>query len=262
MSAIHGLLAEIRFEMLKVIILEAFLDATILFLTLFLLLALFGIGLLPPLILALLFLAGDIAWRSRRISLRFIEERNPGLREMLRTAADNKEDEGLMAHALFAEVIERMREVSGGSFLDFKRTGTKIGAVFVVSALLVALAFFNVNIQKFENPLAGLGGRLGDGFSDLFSGEQVAGANLSDEDAELYGDPRMARLGQEELDVTIRQSLNRIDFTQVGEADPSEAGLEEYPVEVGAEASEAYTAGLEDINDRKTAADYSQEVRR
>jgi len=260
MTAIKSLFNEIRFEMLKVIILEAFLDATILFLALLLLLSIFSIGALVPLLLALLFLAGDVAWRSRRISLAAIEEKNPSVREMLRTAADNKDEESLMAHALFAELIGKMRRVSSGSFLDLRRTGAKLAALFVLSSILVSLAFFNVNIQKFENPLAGIEGKFS-GLHGLFSGAPVNGTNLSGMDDALYGEPRIAKLGQERLDVQIQQGLNAVDFSKVSAADPGSQELKDYPVDVKAEASGAYTAGLEDINDRKTAAEYSQRIK-
>ncbi len=261
MTTIKRLFNEIRFEMLKVILLEAFLDATILFLALLLLLSIFSIGPLLPLIISIMTFIGETLWRVRHISLAYIEEKNPSVREMLRTAADNQDEESLMAHALFAELIEKMRKVSSGSFLDLKRVGAKIASLFILSSILVSLAFFNVNIQKFENPLAGIGDRF-TGLKGLFGGGQpINGTNLSDMDDALYGDPRMAKLGQQQLDVQIQQGLNTIDFTKVSQASPRDQDLKEYPVDVDAKASEAYTAGLEDINDRKTAAEYSQQIK-
>jgi len=263
MTAIKGLLNEIRFEMLKVIILEAFLDSILLFLALLLVLSIFGMGVMLPLLLSAVTLIIDVLVRTRKISLKYIEDQNPEIREMLRTAADNKDEEGLMAHALFAEVIEKMRNVSGGSFLDIKEAGIKLAAMFLLSGILISLAFFNVNIQKFENPLAGLTGTLEDGLNGLWgNGTDVAGVNITNMDKDLYGDARIARLGSEDLAVTIQQNLNRIDFNKVSDADPNQIQPDDYPVEVSAQASEAYTAGLEDINDRKTAAEYSQQVKR
>lgn len=262
MSAIKALLDEVRFEMLKVILLNAFLDGTILFLGLLLLLSVFGIGPLLPLLFALLFFAFQV-WRYwQNIDLEYIEERNPSLREALRTAADNQEAESLMAHALFAEVIERMRKVSSGTFLNFKRLITKIATMFALSLIILSLAFFNVNIQKFENPLAGVGENLRDRWSELQGEPRTPSLNLSGED-DIYGEARIAQLGAEELDITLEQSLNQIDFQSVEEADPASAdSLDDFPVDVAAEAGEAYTDGLEEITDRKTAAEYSQEIKR
>ncbi len=261
MAAINSLLNEIRFEMLKVIILNAFLDATVVFLVLLLLLSIFGIGVMLPLLVAVLFLAGDVWWRARQLSLKYIEDRNPEIREMLRTAADNKSEENLMAHALFADLIEKMREVSSGTFLDFKQIGFKVAAMFVLSLTLVSLAFFNVNIQKFENPLPGMKEKFDGYFGGLVGDEGVEGIDLEGADDDIYGDPSIARLGDEDLDIKLEQSLNRIDFTTVDEADPSSDVPDSYPVDVSAQASEAYTGGLTNIKDRETAADYSQKIK-
>ncbi|MBR9693176.1 hypothetical protein GOV07_04595, partial [Candidatus Woesearchaeota archaeon] len=218
-------------------------------------------GLAIPIVLSLGFLGGDIWHRLKKINLKYIEDQNPSMREMLRTAADNKDAESLMAHALFAEVIQKMKQVSSGTFLDFKEMGIKIGAMFALSMVLVSLAFFNVNIQKFENPLAGVGDSIGGFAGDMFGDGSIPEANLDQADEGIYGDPSIARLGDEELDITLQQSLTRIDFNTVDDADPSSDYPDSYPVDVSAQASEAYTAGLEDINDRKTAAEYSQQVK-
>ena len=262
MAAIKSLLNELTYEMFKVIVLNAFLDGVIFFLALLLVLSVFGMGLTLPALASIIFVVADVWWHARRISLRYIEEKNPDIREMLRTAADNKEDDSLMAHALFDEVISRARRVSSGTFLDFRKLSTKIGALFVLSMVLVSLAFFNVNIQKFENPLAGFGGTL-KGYWDGITGQ----ANFSNpglkEGDDILGDPSIAKLGNEQLDITLQQNLNQIDFSNVQSADPSASGdLKDYPTGVEAKASEAYTGGLEDITDRKTAADYSQQIRR
>ncbi len=261
MAAINALLHELRYELLKVVALNAFLDAIILFLILLLVGNIFGIGIaLPAGIAAAFFLIN--AWRrARKLNLRYVEERNPELREMLRTAADNKASDSLMAHALFSEVIERVRGVSSGTFLNFQGLVTKIGITFTLSIFILGLAFFNVNIQKFENPLAGMGGRL----SALFpSGDaEMENPVLEKGDEGIYGEPSIARLGDEQLDITLQRNLNQVDFTSVQQASPDSAeSLKDYPVDPAAKASQVYTGGLEDINDRKTAADYSQEIKR
>ncbi len=260
-SSIKSLLAELKLELLKVILLTAFLDATILFLALYLVLSLFGGGVLAPLLLALLSLFLDVRRLWRRHSYRFIEKRNPELREMLRTAADNKEETSIMAQALFADLFQRVRRLSSGTLLDVKGFVVRLGLIFGLSLLLVTLAFFNVNVQKFENPLAGVNDRLSSYARGFLGGEELENATLQ-ELSDIYGDPSLAKLGSKELAITVSQNLNRIDFTRVEEASPESGDLRNFPARVSVQASEAFTAGLEDVSDRKTAAEYSQEIKR
>lgn len=255
---VDDLFSEMRFELFKVVLLNSFLDATVAFLILFLGLAVFGVGIWWALGFAALFFAVDVWRHARRLSLRYVEERNPEVREMLRTAADNRQSNSLMAQALFNDVVQKVRSVSSGTLLSVGPIVTKVVSIFALSLLIIGLAFFNVSIQKFENPLRGLQESVG-GYFDGEGDENVTGDIGEGED--IYGDGRMASLGDQELQVTLQQNLNTVDFNNVEEAEEQESQLETYPTEVEAEASEAYTGGLEEITDRKTAADYSQEIK-
>ncbi len=261
MAAINALLNELRFETLKVAVLSAFLDATVLFLGLLLVLSIFSMGIVIPLIAAIAFFALDVWRQMRKVSFRYIEDRNPNVREMLRTAADNRDADSLMAHALFAELVGKMREVSGGTLLDFRKMLLRLGAIFVLSLVLVSLAFFNVNIQKFENPLAGVGDKLSSYWNGLIGNPNATDSNVTLADSSLYGDPSMAQLGSQALDIKLQQNLNQIDFNTVSAADQQSGSLDSYPVNVSAQASAAYTGGLSDVNDRKTASEYSQQIK-
>jgi hypothetical protein len=261
MAPIHGLFHEIRFELLKVVVLNSFLDAIILFLGLLLVLSIFSMSLIWPLLIALIFFIVQIRRYNTKFSLEYIEARNPTVREMLRTAADNKGADTLMAHALFAELIEKVRTISSGTFLNFRRLSLKLGTVFALSILLVSLAFFNVNIQQFENPLASLEGTMTNYWQNIFGEANNTPTNVS-EGGDIYGEPSLAKLGNKAVDITLQQGLNQIDFNKVSAANQSGTAPDNYPVDVSAKASQAYTGGLQDVNDRKTAADYSQEIKK
>lgn len=261
MALINNLFREIRFELLKVIVLNSFLDATILFLALLLVLSVFSINIAWSLAAAIIFFCFR-AWRySKQLSLNYIEERNPTVHEMLRTAADNNGADTLMAHALFADVIERVRQISSGTFLDFKKLFLKIGAVFVLSAILISLAFFNINIQKFQDPLQGVENTLGNYWGGILGEPNNTKVNITDA-GNIYGAPSIAKLGNQALNVTLQQSLSQIDFTKVSDAQQNQNTPPDYPTgNVSATASQAYTGGLQDVNDRKAAADYSQQIK-
>lgn len=260
MKIVNSLLKEIRFESLKVAILNSFLDSTLLFLGLFLFLSIFGMGLIIPLIISLVFICGDVWYRMRKLSLKYIEERNPSIKEMLRTAADNKDEESLMTHALITELVEKMRHVSSGTFLDFKDISVKIGSLFVLGIILVSLAFFNINIQKFQNPLSNVERYIHNRWDGLVNKDNLT-ADIGTADSNIYGAPSIAKLGNKELNIQLKQSLDKIDFSKVSDAESQNTELGDYPTEVSAQASGAYTGGLKDINDRKTAAEYSQEIK-
>jgi hypothetical protein len=215
-TPIKNMFNEVQYELVKIILLNVFLSTVIFFLIADLVALIFGMPIWYVIAFAFAYFAIMMTIELRKITVHSVEEKNPDLHEILRTAKDNMHEDSLMAHALFSDVLERMKRVSSGSFLDFRKLMTRISIIFVLSIVLVSLAFFNVNIQKFDNPLERPMSYLG----RLFGNDQVqASANQAGND--VFGDPSMATLGNKQLTATINPSLNNPDFNNVDPAAPS-----------------------------------------
>lgn len=259
---INTLFDEVKYELLKILLLSVFLEAAIVFLGTYLVLSLFSMPLWYSGVVAALYFGSRFLYKSRGFDLKRIEERNPHLKEMLRTANDNKNVDSLMSHALFSEVINKMRRVSSGTFLSMEMILRRLAAIVILSVVLVGLAFFNIDIAQFDNPLEGPMNRAGDFFRSVTGADPEPEAiDLSD--SSLYGDHRMATLGDEDLQLQINPSLNQIDFSNVQDPDVSEGAIKDFPgSDARAVSGSAYEGGLEDVADRRTAADYAQRIRR
>ncbi len=211
---------EVQFELVKIILLNVFLSTVIFFLIADLVALVFGMKLWYIVLAAAVYFVIVLVSELRKISVRVVEDRNPEMRELLRTAKDNQDQDTLMAHALFAEVLDKMRKVSSGTFLDFRKLMLKISAVFILSIVLVSLAFFDVNIQRFEDPLkaplAALGRALG--FSSAGAGDDAGAAGDA---GDIFGEGRMANLGDDALIATVKPGLDNPDFSQIDPSNPS-----------------------------------------
>ena len=259
-APIKKLFEEVRYEVLKIVLLNTFIDAAILFLAAHLIFSVFSMPLAYSGVLAALFFIGQFWRKSAEFNLKNIEKNNPELKEMLRTANDNLDQESLMAEALFQEVITKMRRVSSGTFLDLNKLLKKVGVLFVLSIILVSLAFFNVSIAKFHDPFAAPLAKAGNFFKDLVGEGELPEETITLDEDGLYGKAQMADLGEDELNLQINPSINQIDFSNVEDPDALGDSIEDFPGAAEAVRDESYTEGLEDIADRKTAAQYAQQI--
>jgi hypothetical protein len=219
-APIRNMFREVQYELVKIVLLNVFLSTVIFFLAADLIALIFGMPLLYVLILSGIYFIIVLVLELRKISVSRVEKSNPELREILRTAKDNQSEDSLMAHALFFEVLEKMKRVSSGTFLDFRQLMTKIAAVFVLSIILVSLAFFNINIQRFDNPferpIAAAGAFFGKILGQEPDASGVGGAN-----DDIFGDASMAKLGDDQLTATVNPSLSTPDFSTVDPTTPS-----------------------------------------
>jgi hypothetical protein len=223
---------EIQYELVKIILLNVFLDTVILFLIADLIGLVFGMQIWYAIIAAFLYFVIMLIVEIRKASIKRVEETNPELREILRTAKDNQHQDSLMAHALFYEVLDKMRRVSSGTFLDFRKLMFKLSVVFVLAIVLVSLAFFNLNIQKFDNPLARPMAALG-AFFGKTTGTDVDASGVGAGGDDIFGDPSMAQLGPDALTAEIQPSLDSPDFNNVDPSAPSSDPLADISGQAG-----------------------------
>ncbi len=228
MEPIKRLFKEVGAEVYKVIILESLLDAGISFFMLQLFFAFFTMSMLIPLVISLAFFGWLISHRAKTFQLKTVEDRNPEVKEILRTARDNIGNENMLTLALFNELIEKMKTVSVGSLINQRKVITKLFTVGV-------LAFLSIYFTT-----AGLWDLKLDAFGDFTffrnrPPQQIPSIQLN-ETNDIYGDIRVAKLGNDVLDIQIQPTLSDIDLSKVSEAEKRDLNLNNFPVEIGAQS--------------------------
>jgi len=261
MQPIKGMFNELQYELVKILLLNVFLSTVILFLIADLIALIFNMPLWYVIAVAATYFIITLVSEIRRISLRHVEQTNPELREMLRTAKDNTAEDSLMAHALFYEVLDKIKRVSSGSFLDFKKLITKIATIFVLAIILVSIAFFNINITRFDNPLekplafiTKLVGQI--------TGIQPDTSGVQEASEDIFGDPSMAKLADNQLVATVNPSLDTPDFNNVDPSNPSNGPLADLSGEQGSgfnTPGSTYESGLSE-RDQERSYNYAKQT--
>lgn len=198
---VEKLLKRLRREFIKVNLIQASLDALVAVLSVNLVLFLLNITLVTHFlhyrILAIsgfIFLLADWIYRSRKYRLEIYEEENPQLREILRTARDNLDNQNVVSQAMFDDLMERARSVTSESIIP---SGEIIKKIFVIGALsfLTALSGL-VDFQPVEESR--------EVFSQLqpqqvLNPEPEGLRNAS----EIYGEPRDIEASATDLQINV-----------------------------------------------------------
>ncbi len=171
---VEKLLQRLKREFIKVNLIQASLDTLLFFLTANLVLFLFDFQLLSSFTnlqalsgFSMFFFLGDLVYRIQKYRLEIYEEKNPELREVLRTARDNLNQQNIVSQALFDDVLDRARAVTSESIIPSKTIIQKILVVGTLSFLTVLSGIADFQLQED-------GGELlpgGDALSQLITGE-------------------------------------------------------------------------------------------
>ncbi|UPV74531.1 hypothetical protein M0R89_00330 [Halorussus limi] len=148
--------------------------------------------------------AAEFRLRTRRPPAEQFEVANPEVAEALRTARDAARDDrsNPMARALYADVLDRLRETSSANLLH----ATRLAATFVL-AVAVSLATVQTAVVGFDLGVAGpsgsadsgAGGSGGDGALPTQSAALQSGE-------EVLGDPTDVSAGSENLSAAVDAS--------------------------------------------------------
>jgi uncharacterized membrane protein len=151
---VEQVLKRLKREFVKVNLLQSSLDALIVFLSLNLVLFLFGVEVFPRVsnyvvvagVSVAVFLI-DLAHRSHQFRLEIYEERNPELREILRTARDNPRADTFVSRAMLQDLMGRLHRVESDSIVPTRSIIQKILVVGVLSFLTLGSGITNFQVQ-------------------------------------------------------------------------------------------------------------------
>jgi len=240
MKKFNNVLKEINFTFNNIILFSSFLNAFLIFLVLYLLLSFFNFyqtySLIPAALYFIIFSYKGI----RKKHLRDVEKKYSLLNERLRTAADNIKMENPVVDELKSDIIRDIKKVEVTSFFNQKKMSYKI----LLSIILCFLIIFSVRFDlsfNFKNIadnaidfVYGLGGNESDaGKRGL---ERIVGSGESES---VFGDAYLAQMGDENIDMIIKQAGYEINLNEVKE--PERKDFEElFPDEVFIATADVY----------------------
>ncbi|MBC5792460.1 MAG: hypothetical protein H8Z69_00310 [Nanohaloarchaea archaeon] len=150
---VEKLLKRLKREFLKVNLMQACLDSILFFLSANIVLFLLDFSLVGSVdnkaviaLSSLAFFGADFYYRSKNYTLEIYEQKNPELREILRTARDNLNSRNIVSQALFDELMDRSRSVTSESIVPSKRIIQKILAVGALSFITVISGIANFQV--------------------------------------------------------------------------------------------------------------------
>ncbi|RME52572.1 hypothetical protein D6783_04285 [Candidatus Woesearchaeota archaeon] len=236
-------------EIIKVVFVNAMLNTVIFFFVIHLVFSLFSIRALWSIYAATAYFVYTTYKQVRKVRLHVIEEKNPQVREILRTANDNMDEDNLMVRAMFRDLMERMKTVSGGSFLEARVVVVKILIITFLSVAIVLLASFRVDLGLFDNP-----------FDAVFAWWQQGG-NQTGQVSEELEDPLAARIGKVDTEIVFTPHLNKINFNEVEDPDEVKKKAENFFYDEGVEAVADAPSNQKAIREAALASEYSQKVK-
>lgn len=228
MAGIEKLFFELRMEAFKLSLLRAFLNSLIFFLILMNLFSLFNLPFLYAFILGALFLTINTYINYAGMTLKKIEDANPEVREMLRTAKDTMKDDNIMVKALHQEIFQKAKKIYSGNMIRYKTLLLKtiiIGALIIGSIFTSTLTPGGINIPFSKLTLRGA------------STSDLPPVNLDDVQLEtsddIYGEPSVAKLGNELILLNVNPSMSELDMNKLKEEEGVALNRNTYPVDIG-----------------------------
>lgn len=219
------------------IIFETILNAVIFFLVVYFLLSLVNLFPILALIPALVYFVARLYVNSKRDKRRIVESKYEPLREKLRTAADNIREENPVVNELEEEVIEDLKHVGLSSFVQTKRISYKIFTTIFLSFAIVLATTLNLYIVDLSDFFSNIPGVI-DNFRIGKRGNNIILGEIN-ESEDIYGDSKLAVLGNKEIDIKIRPVNYEVNVREEGDVEQKQFD-EIFPREVAVEQASAF----------------------
>ena len=223
------MLHELRNELIKIVLLDTFLDSIIVFLGFYLFFVL--INLKPIIALAPAIFSFFFIMRKKieTTKLKNVEEKNPEISEMLRTAADNINNDNLMVQLLDDEVLEKMKSVATSSFMNLRRIVTKILSICLIFVLTLYIASTNLHLIN---------------ATDIISSFGMPDKLISLDDKGLYGDEKLVSLSKEQVELELNPLSFELNLDKVSKAEEKKDFGGAFPEEIVATPEKAFEENI------------------
>jgi len=259
MKGFDKVLKEVNVIVDEVLAFDIILTSILIFLICYLALMLFNLNpwyaLFPTLAYLSFLLYVDLNTNKYRI----VESKYTPLYEKLRTAADNYNNENQVVDELENEVVGDLRNVRVSSFVRIKKVSYKVlGCIILCLAILFASIYnvrfgdFNISLDKVKELIY----KEGTGGGNETGEELVAGSGGGDED--IYGEESIAKIGNQQIEIKIKQASLEVVGNEVYEA-PEREFEETFPDEIFATSSGSYEEKIT-IENQKLVKNYFEEL--
>jgi len=218
------------------IIFETTLNTAIFFLVVYLLLSLVNLFPILALIPAMIYFAARIYVNSKIDKRVAVERKYEPLKEKLRTAADNLGEENPVVNELQDEVVHDLKNVGLSSFISTKRVSYKIMTTILLSFAIVFATTLNLYIVDFSEFLSELPEIL-EKVNPLRASNNPLGEINESED--IYGDSKLAVLGEKEIDIKIKPVNYEVNVREEGDVEQKQFD-EIFPSDVSVEQSSTF----------------------
>lgn len=227
MRNFKNVLREINFSLNRFVIFQEMLTSILIFLGFFLIFTFIRFDFIDPLYAAIpagIYLGVELYYRIRRDKLMLVESKFAFLNEKLRTASDNLDADNEIIESLQQEIVNDLKKVDTGAFLDMKHTTLKIGAILALCFLVIFLNTFHIRGLSIDiddivdrSIVATTKGNGG----DLASGGAGGVSDVPGDD-DIFGMQNVAKLGDEELSLGVKTLGYEINVRDSREAEKRE----------------------------------------
>ena len=238
------------------------LNSLLVFVVVFLLATIFNFSVYFALVPAAVFFFYSIARIFYKNKYLVVEQKVPEMNEKLRTVADNVYRVNPIVDSLKEEVVQDMGKIKTSEFIDYSDVIIKLLALTLVSIIVVIVSFLNVNFDfEFRDiPIFG----APDILEVRESGQDIVDLNLTYLEgnlSDILGNRSLARLGTEELQLTINPLESDADISKVRKTTEEDFNAPLFPKEIYTSYDVAYNERIAKEN-QEIVKNYFEQIAR
>lgn len=256
MRKFKNLVKEINVTLTQLIIFSVAVNTILIFLSVYLVLSIFNLYPLIALVPAVVYFGSAFIKKSKINKMRAVENKYSDLKEKLRTAVDNADQDNPVVNELKEEVMDEVKQVGVSSFIKPKNISYKILACIIISFGIVFASTFHLSFLDVDNLLSQM--------PELIEKARQAGAkatagieevNLTED---IYGDKELASLGNEEINIKIKPANYKVSVKEAG--DIEEKQFDEMALgDVFVESSETFDEDIP-LEEQELVKDYFNKI--
>lgn len=228
---------EINRTLNELILFENLVNATLVFLTFYLVLSVLDFHPLFALIPSLVYLGFYSYMSFKSYKPLIVESKYAPLREKLRTAADNMGLDNPIAEELGYEVTREMKNVGLSMFINPRTLSYKVLAVMVLSFMIIFASTLNVKLLEFTKQ------KIPDIFEKGPKGVGNFAAVKLNTTGDIYGKEDVAKLGDKELNIRIKPVDFKVNVREEGDFKQQKFETV-FPKEMAVKETDAYKENI------------------